>query len=96
MVPFEEREGMEGEHTPETDITRHCQVLEGGDKFESASLRLVRCFLDLLRVDSLLLQTIWKTLRLPLIRFAIQEEKASCFRATASPLDSVYHGRDDR
>ena len=36
VVPFEMREGMEGEHTPETDLTRHHQVLEGGDKFEGA------------------------------------------------------------
>ena len=26
VVPFEVREGMEGEHTPETDLTRWCQV----------------------------------------------------------------------
>ena len=39
VVPFEEREGMEGEHTPETDLTRHHQVLEEGDKFESTILR---------------------------------------------------------
>ena len=33
VVPFEEREGMEGEHTPETDLTWCYQVLEG-DKIE--------------------------------------------------------------
>ena len=33
LVPFEEKEGMEGEHTPETDLTRCHQVLEEGDKF---------------------------------------------------------------
>ena len=42
MVPFEVREGMEGEHTPETDLSRHHQVLEEGDKFESSFLRLDR------------------------------------------------------
>ena len=35
VVPFEVREGLEGEHTPETDITRCHQVLEEGDKFKS-------------------------------------------------------------
>ena len=25
MQPFEVRDGMEGEHTPETDLTRHYQ-----------------------------------------------------------------------
>ena len=56
-MPFEEREGMEGEHTPETDLTRHQQVLEEGGKFESSFLRLNRCcFLALLRVDTDLLQ----------------------------------------
>ena len=35
VVPFELREQMEGEHTPETDLTSCCQVLEEGDKFES-------------------------------------------------------------
>ena len=31
--PFEVREGMEGEHTPETDFTRCHQDLEEGGKF---------------------------------------------------------------
>ena len=45
---------MEGEHTPETDLTRPHQVFEEGDKFESSFLRLFRlCFLALLRVDTL-------------------------------------------
>ena len=36
VEPFEEREGMEGEHMPETELKRrHHQVLEEGDKFES-------------------------------------------------------------
>ena len=26
VVPFDVREGMEGKHTPETDLTRHHQV----------------------------------------------------------------------
>ena len=60
VVPFEEEEGMEGEHTLETDLTRCCQVLEEGDKFESSILRLDRCcFLSLLRVDTHLLQAFW-------------------------------------
>ena len=37
MVLFQVRAGMEWEYTPETDLTRHHQVLEEGDKF-SASL----------------------------------------------------------
>ena len=59
VVPCEVREGMEGEHTPETDLIRHCQVLVEGDKFESSILRLARCcFLALLRVDTHLLQAL--------------------------------------
>ena len=54
MVPFEVREGMEGQHTPVTDLTRHHQVLEEREKFESSLLRLDRrCFMALLRVDTL-------------------------------------------
>ena len=34
VQPFEVREGMEGEHTPETDLTRCHQDLEEGDRFE--------------------------------------------------------------
>ena len=34
--PFEVREGMEGEHTPEMDLTRCHQDLEEGDRFESS------------------------------------------------------------
>ena len=56
MVPFEVREGMEGNHKPKTDLTRCHQVLEEGDKFESSFLRLARCFLALLRMDTHLLQ----------------------------------------
>ena len=36
---FEVREGMEGEHTPETDLIRHHQDLEEGDMFESSYLK---------------------------------------------------------
>ena len=39
VQPFEVREGMEGKQTPETDLTRHDQDLEEGDKFESSDLR---------------------------------------------------------
>ena len=42
VVPFEVREGMEGENTPETDLTRHHQVFEEGDKYESSFMRLDR------------------------------------------------------
>ena len=50
MVPFEEREGMQGENTPETVLTGHHEVFEEGDTFESSFLRLDRCcFLTLLR-----------------------------------------------
>ena len=52
VQPFEVREGMEGEHTPETDLIRCHQDLEEGERFESLVLRLERCcFLALLRVD---------------------------------------------
>ena len=54
VMPCEVREGMEGKHTPETDLTRCHQVVEEGDKFESLLFRLDRCcFLALLRVDTL-------------------------------------------
>ena len=36
MRPFEVKDGMEGEHTPETDLTRCHQDLEEGDRFESS------------------------------------------------------------
>ena len=50
--PFEVSEGMEGEHTPETDLTLHHQDLEEGDRFDSPDLRFLRCcFLALLRGD---------------------------------------------
>ena len=39
VQPFEVREGMEGEHTPETDLTGCPQDLEEGDWFESSDLR---------------------------------------------------------
>ena len=51
--PFDVREGMEGEHTPETDLSRCHQYLEEGDRFESSDLRLERCcFLALLGEDN--------------------------------------------
>ena len=54
---FEVREGMEGEHTPETDLIGCHQVLEEGERFERSDLRLERCcFLALLRVDTHLFQ----------------------------------------
>ena len=37
--PFEVRERMEGEHTPETDLTRCHQDLEEGERFERSNLR---------------------------------------------------------
>ena len=36
--PFGVREGMEGEHTPETDLIRRHQDLEEGERFESSDL----------------------------------------------------------
>ena len=36
--PFEVREGMEREHTPETDLMRHHQDLEEGERVESSDL----------------------------------------------------------
>ena len=36
--PFEVMEGMEVEHTPETDLIRHHQDLEEGERFESSDL----------------------------------------------------------
>ena len=88
-------EGMEGENALETDLTRHHQVLEEGDKFESPFLRLDRCcFLALLRVDTHLLWASWNDLRLPLVGCAFQEENASCIKATASAHDSEYQERE--
>ena len=70
--PFEVRKGMEGEHSPEMDFTRHQQVLEEGDKFESSFLRLDRCcFLALLRVDTHLLRALWNDTRLPSRRMQV-------------------------
>ena len=91
MVPFEVREGMEGEHTPERDLTRHHQVLEEGVKFESSFLRLDRCcFLALLREDTYLLWALWNDLKFPSVGFAFQEDNVTCFQANASPQDSDY------
>ena len=39
LWPFEVREGMEGEHTPETDLNRRHQDFEEGERFESSDLR---------------------------------------------------------
>ena len=36
---FEVREGMQGEHTPHTDLIIHHQDLEVGERFESSDLR---------------------------------------------------------
>ena len=54
--PFKVMEGMEGEHSPETDLIRCHQDLEEGERIESSDLSLERCcFLALLRVDTLVL-----------------------------------------
>ena len=42
VQPFEVWEGMEGERTPERDLTGCHQDLEEGDRFESSDLRLER------------------------------------------------------
>ena len=53
VLPYEVKEGMEGEHIPETDFIRRHQDLEEGERFESLDLTLERCcFLTLLRVDT--------------------------------------------
>ena len=39
MQPFEVREAMELEHTPETDLIGCHQDLEEGERFESSDLR---------------------------------------------------------
>ena len=89
-------EGMEGEHTPERYLIRCHQDLEEGERFESSDLSLERCcFLALLRVDTHFFPALWKELRLPSVGFAFHEAKASCFRTTASPQASVYHGREE-
>ena len=94
-MPFQVREGVEVEHTPEMDLTMRHQVLEEADKFESSFLRLDRCcFLALLRVDTHL-WALWNDLRLPLVRFAFQEENASCFKATASRQNSESQEQED-
>ncbi len=94
--PFEVREGMEREHTSETDLIRCHQDFEEGERFESSDLSLERCcFLPLLRVDTHLFRASWKELRLPSVGFAFHEAKASCFRTTASPQASVNQGREE-
>ena len=94
--PFEVGEGMEGEHTPETDLIRCHQDLEEGERFESSDLSLETCcFLAFLRVDTHLFRALWKELRLPSVGFALHEAKASCFRTTASPQASVNQGREE-
>ena len=51
-----------------------------------------RCyFLAFLGVDTHLFRALWNDLRLPSVRFAFQEEKA-----TASSQHSAYQGREDR
>ena len=40
--PFEVRERVDGEHTPETDLIRCHQDLEEGERFESSDLRFER------------------------------------------------------
>ena len=39
VQPFKVMEGMEGEHSPETDLIRCHQDLEEGERFESSELR---------------------------------------------------------
>ena len=96
MVPFEVREGMEGEHTPETNLTWCHQVLEKGYKFERSFVRLDKwCFISLPREDVHLLRALWNDLRLPSVGFAFQEENASCCKARASPQDSEYQEWED-
>ena len=45
VVTFEVRKGMEGEHSPDTDVTRHHQLLEEGDKFETVNFEIVTVIL---------------------------------------------------
>ena len=74
--PFEVREGMEGEHTAETDLISCHQDFEEGETFESSDLRLERCcFLALLRVDTHLFRALWKELRLPSVGFAFLRQR---------------------
>ena len=95
VQPFEVSEGMEGKHTPETDLIRCYQDFKEGERFESPDLSLERCFLSLLRVDTHLFRALWKELRSPSVGFAFHEAKASCFRTTASPQASVNQGREE-
>ena len=94
VQPFEVREEDEGEHTPETYLTRSLQDLEEGDRFESSDLRFDRCcFLAVLRVDAHLFQALWKALNS--VGFAFHDAKARCFRTTTSPQASVNQGREE-
>ena len=96
VQPFEVREGIEEEHTPETDLIRRHQDLEEGERFDSSDLSLERCcFLALLRVDIHLFRALWKELRLLSVGFAFHEAEASCFRTTASPQASVNQRREE-
>ena len=42
-----------------------------------------------------LVLALWNDLKLPSVGFAFQEEKASSLKATSSPRDSAYQGRED-
>ena len=85
VVPFEVMEGMEGEHNPETGVTRFerrrtclkVQSLRWPSMLFSGSPEL----------DPHLLWALWRDLRLPMIRLPIQEGKAGCFKVNASPQD---------
>ena len=85
---------MEGEHTPEMDLTRHRQVLEKGDKFESSFLRLDRlCFFSPESGHTRLVRALWNDLRLHSVGFAFQEENASCFKARIQSTKSRRMGK---
>ena len=82
VVPFEMKEGMEGEHKPETDFTRHHQVLMEGDKFESSSLRLDRCcFLAPLRVDTHLLRALVESTEIAFGRICFPGKEGKLFQS---------------
>ena len=53
VVPFQVREGIEGKHTPDPDKVP--PGYGGGRQILSLLLRLDRCFLPLLRVDTCIL-----------------------------------------
>ena len=94
-MPFQEREGMEGEHTQETGL-RHHHVLEEGDKFESSFFRLDMSFSGSPESGHTLVTDFLECTEIAFSWICLPgREGRFFFRKTASQQDSVYHGREE-